>query len=67
MSGCAIYVVGVLFEATEVATEQEPLPSSHEVHHQTLKYSAPSCSTRTVYVNAHQLPGDLLCLLCAVH
>ena len=24
-------VVGVLFEATEVATEQEPLPSSHEV------------------------------------
>lgn len=24
---------GVLFEATEVATEQDPLPSSHEVCH----------------------------------
>ena len=25
-------VSGVLFEETEVATEQAPLPSSHEVH-----------------------------------
>lgn len=26
-------LAGVLFEATEVATEQDPLPSSHEVSH----------------------------------
>ena len=36
---CLWCVVGVLFEATEVATEQEPLPSSHEVYTWTTGYS----------------------------